>query len=385
MNAKVLSPALRAYLFVHLYITVPKIFFNVLQLARKDQVLLIPCSAFNTLRKACRPTKFPALAAKLMLQINATEPLVYYVFKRLGYPLAPRRRLFVSTVVAVFCAALIHFKNFQNTSSAHGRQLLLDLTLLVAVRAADTAAASTLSYVGGGWWALVGDGALFVATSALIMYSWFYYPERLPTAYRNWITSAASMDDELVELLREVKHKRIAYGEKGRGEHLLQEFCERKNQSPERGSLLINQPLSCECVHAFVTPNCELHALYRFARGVCFAMKLYGSINLLMLVLRWNKPRFWRNALQALANAARSSCFLASFIALCWYGVCLGRTRLLPALFPHVPRTRWDDTVAVACGCVLCGFSCFVETPQRRKELALFVAPRAFSTLVSTE
>lgn len=133
----------------------------------------------------------------------------------------------------MFCAALIHFKNFQNTSSSHGRQLLLDLTLLVTVRAADTAAASTLSYVGGGWWALVGDGALFVATSALIMYSWFYYPKRLPTAYRNWITSAASMNDELVELLREVKHKRIAYGEKGRGEHLLQEFCECKTSRPK--------------------------------------------------------------------------------------------------------------------------------------------------------
>ena len=41
--------------------------------------------------------------------------------------------------------------------------------------------------------------------------------------------------------------------------------------------------------------------------------------------------------------------------------------------------------MAVACGCVLCGFSCFLETPQRRKELALFVAPHAFSKLVSTE
>lgn len=385
LQGKVLSPAFKAFIFAYLYISIPRIFFNVLRLVKKRRHKEIPLSVFNTLRSACRPTKFPALAAKLMLQINATEPLIYRAFHLLRYPLNPRRRLFLSTLLAAFFSALTHFKSFQNPDSIYSRQISLDLTLLVVTRAVDTVVASSFKKVGGDKYALIGDGALFIVSSALIMYSWFYQPSRLPTAYRNWITSAASMDDEFVTLLRDVKNKKVVYGERGPGEHLLEGFCKRYNQPVEKGSLYLNQPLSCECVHAFVTPNCELHALWRFCRGFNFSMKLYGSINFVMVLLNRRKPNFGKNLLLAIINACRSSCFLGSFIALCWYGVCLGRTRLLPRLFPGVPMTRWDDTIAVACGCALCGFSCFVDTPRRRKELALFVAPRAVGTLVSSE
>ncbi|WPK23956.1 hypothetical protein PUMCH_001206 [Australozyma saopauloensis] len=385
LNGKVVNPALKAFAFAYIYVVAPKIFFKVLKLAKKRELSKGLPAAIATLRNALKPSKFPALAAKLMLQINATEPLIYLFFKRLGYLHKPRRRLFVSTLVAAFLAALMHFPSFQNPGSIHGRQISLDLTLLVATRALDTVVSSALSRAGGSRYASLGDGALFIVSSALIMYSWFYHPERLPPAYRNWITSAASMDDEFISLLRDVKNKKVAYGEKGPGEYLLKDFCERNNQPAEKGSLYLNQPLSCECVHAFLTKNCELHALWRFARGFTFAIKLYGSVNFVMLLLSKDKKNFARKLLRASLNAARSSCFLGTFIALCWYGVCLGRNRILPRLFPKVPRTRWDDTIAAACGCALCGFSCFIDTPQRRKELALFVAPRAVGTVISSE
>lgn len=383
LNGKVVTPALRAFIFAYLYVTVPKVFFNVLRLAKKGRSSEIPKSVLNTCKSACKPTKFPALAGKLMLQINATEPLIYLALKRLKYPALPRRRLFLSTLVAAFCAAVLHFKSFQNRTHVYGRQISLDLTLLVATRAIDTIISSRFLRAGANTWNLLGDGALFIVSSSLIMFSWFYNPERLPPAYRNWITSAASMDDEFVSLLRDVRNKKVVYGEKGPGEHMLLEFCKRNNQPAEKGSLYINQPLSCECVHAFVTSNCELHALWRFARGFMFSMKLYGSINLVMLLISKRKGSFWKKFTRAFFSAVRSSSFLGSFIALSWYGVCLGRNRLLPRIFPNVPPTRWDDTIAVACGCFLSGFSCFVDTPQRRKELALFVAPRAMGTLVS--
>lgn len=385
LQGRVVSPAFKAFIFAYLYISVPRIFFNVIRLVKKRRYNEIPPSIVNTLKSACKPTKFPALAAKLMLQINTTEPLIYRIIGVFNSPINPRRRLFLSTLMAAFCSALIHFKKFQNPDSVHSRQISLDLTLLVATRAVDAIVASSLKKIGGDKYALIGDGALFIASSTLIMYSWFYQPSRLPTAYRNWITSAASMDDEFVTLLREVKAKTVKYGERGPGEHLLQEFCKRNNQPAEKGSLYLNKPLSCECVHAFVTPNCELHALWRFARGFTFSMKLYGSINLVMLLFNRRRSNLSKNLIRAIVNACRSSCFLGSFIALCWYGVCLGRTRLLPRLFPNVPLTRWDDTIAVTCGCILCGFSCFVDSPQRRKELALFVAPRAVGTLIPPE
>lgn len=384
LNVKVLSPAFRAFLFAYLYVTIPKSFFAILRLVKKHRVNEIPATVLSTFKSGCKPYKFPALAAKLMLQINITEPIIYWTLKFLPFVSKRRRRLFLSTLIASFSAAVIHFRGFQNRSHEYGRQIALDLTLLVATRAFDTIVSFAFLGTGTRKWDFIGDGALFVTSSALIMYSWFYHPERLPPAYRNWITSAASMDNELVSLLRDVKNKQIVYGERGPGEVVLKSYCERMNQSPEKGSLFLNKPLSCECIHAFVTSNCELHALWRFCRGFLFSIKLYGSINLLMLLLSGRKGISLKKFFRHLVSSMRSSAFLGSFIALCWYGVCLGRNRLLPRLFPNVPKTRWDDTIAVMFGCVLSGFSCFVEKPQRRKELALFVTPRAVGTLVST-
>lgn len=289
---------------------------------------------------------------------------------------------------------------------AYGRHHLLDLTLLVATRAADTVVAlggarvvaraakalaargraarmvgrATAAALASG----VGDGALFVALSYLVMYAWFYYPERLPPAYRRWITLAAAMDDEMVEMLRLIKHGTLVYGEDGPKARLLEQYCRRYGQDPARGLTVANVPLECEVVHAFHGRSCEAHAAWRFARGFRFALKLYGTLNLAMLVVRGRRP--WGAAVvRAVRLTVRSALFLGAFIALCWYGVCLARTRVFPRMFPAVPKHHWDDTAGVASGLLLCGLSCFVETPQRRKELALFVAPRAVGTLVLTE
>ena len=65
-----------------------------------------------------------------------------------------------------------------------------------------------------------------------------------------------------------------------------------------------------------------------------------------------------RGVLAILLGAARSSAFLASFIAAVYAGVCLGRTRLLPKLFPRQPQQTWDAGVSPMLGCMLCGFRC---------------------------
>ena len=83
-------------------------------------------------------------------------------------------------------------------------------------------------------------------------------------------------------------------------------------------------------------------------------------------------------------STLRSLTFLGVFIGFYWYGLCTTR-RLLPLLFPNIPATRWDNTVVPFGGAASCGFSCFIENAQRRKELSLFVAPRALGTLVSSE
>ena len=91
------------------------------------------------------------------------------------------------------------------------------------------------------------------------------------------------------------------------------------------------------------------------------------------------------SSIRAIKSSIRSASFLGAFIGFYWYAVCLARTRLLPKLFPKIPRVRFDDTICAASGAFMCGFSSFIETPQRRKELALFVAPRGLGTLVPLE
>lgn len=385
INTRVVSLALRAYVFAYLYIILPKVFSTIVRYCRQQNYSAILPRIWKLLRSGVKGGKFPALAGQLLLRINIMEPLFFLFFKKTGVFRSTRANLAISTFFASFVASLTTFPRFQKHVSSYNRHNSLDLTLLIATRAVDTALSSALLGVGGGSYAAFGDGALFVISSALIMYSWFFFPERLPPAYRNWITLAANMDDDIVKLLKLVKEKKVIYGQHGEADEMMENYCKRYNRDPAEGLLVTNIPLLCEVVHAFKTPNCELHALWRFVRGFQFAFKLYGGLNLFMLLIPRKNSTFANRLWRSLQLSVRSSCFLATYIAFTWYGVCLARTRLLPKLFPNVPRERWDDTICVASGAFLSGFSCFVDTPQRRKELALFVAPRAVGTLVSAE
>jgi hypothetical protein len=41
-----------------------------------------------------------------------------------------------------------------------------------------------------------------------------------------------------------------------------------------------------------------------------------------------------------------------------------------------------DGGICVGTGCLLCGWSILIETASRRKDIALFVAPRAMATVL---
>jgi hypothetical protein len=86
----------------------------------------------------------------------------------------------------------------------------------------------------------------------------------------------------------------------------------------------------------------------------------------------------------AFLSASRSSAFLGTFIALFYYGVCLARTRLGPHLIGKDVKSaqKIDGGICVGTGCALCGWSVLLETTGRRKDMALFVAPRALATVV---
>jgi hypothetical protein len=139
-------------------------------------------------------------------------------------------------------------------------------------------------------------------------------------------------------------------------------------------------PFPCEMVHMGSGENCEYHAARRFLKGFLMAFGMYGPINFALQLSRPSKKGFKR----AILSSMRSSTFLGAFIALFYYGVCLARTRIGPQIIGKDTHARQiiDSWVCIGSGCMLCGWSIVLETPGRRKDIALFVAPRALATLL---
>lgn len=381
-NLKVLRPSLKAFIFAYVYVTLPKVISHIISGIKSHDYRQIVPRISKCLARALHPYKFPAFLALLIAIINILEPIVARALVVLpGLTSTQTQVVFLATLISSFIASSISFKRFQQHILGYGRFLSLDLTLLVVSRAIDTTLSSSLGAILPPILQKFGDGLLFIASCTPIMYSWFFRPHALPPAYRKWITSAANMDEEFISMLKGLHDGTIEYG---KSTDKLDIYCQRYGKDTEVGDIGKTIPLLCETVHAFKTPNCELHALWRFFRGFKFAFKLYGTINTVMLIFP-KKIKMYTRILRAIQSTIRSSCFLATFIMLDWYGVCLVRTRLGPKLFPNVPKERWDKTIGPAVGSFLSGFSGFVESAQRRKELALFVFPRAIGTFVPTE
>lgn len=263
----------------------------------------------------------------------------------------------------------------------------LDFTLLISVRAME-------SLIGKVWRQyqqprlrqnsptsnvlLIGrlaDPAVFVISAGIVMWTWFYYPKRLPRAYQKWIGEAASVDERLVQTLRKCRNGEFIYGKDTGQAQLLQRMCTDYNWPLAWGDPTITIPVPCEMVHMGTGPSCHYHALSRFWRAFKFSMIMYLPIQ---LILKMRKPST-EALINSIREAARSSAFLGSFISLFYYSVCLSRTVLGPRLFSYKTITpqMWDSGICVGAGCVACGMSIFLEKPRRRPELAFFVAPRA--------
>ncbi|KAJ5780161.1 hypothetical protein N7457_005321 [Penicillium paradoxum] len=269
----------------------------------------------------------------------------------------------------------------------------MDLTIFMVTRAVDAAACFAWSR----WsrrrraqnrWTLVEslvpsstDATVFAMSSAIVMWAWFYLPERLPNTYEKWIGQAAQVDSRLIEALRRARRGIFVYGKDTGQASLLQSMCKDYNWPEVWGDPAKVSPIPCEMVHMGCGPNCEKHALYRFFKTFKFACATYIP---LQIAFRLSGMKSATALRRALTDAAQSSAFLASFVSLFYYGVCLARTRLGPKIFDlkTVTPMMWDSGLCVGAGCFMCGWSVLVEKARKRQELALFVAPRAAATVL---
>ena len=226
----------------------------------------------------------------------------------------------------------------------------------------------------------IADPAIFAFSAAVIMWSWFYSPTRLPRTYNSWISKAAAIDTRLISALRLARQGDFVYGQETGQAPLLKPLCEKLNLPLEWADPAKTIPIPCEMVHTGVGPSCELHALSRFLRSWLFAMEMYLPLQLL---LRLRNPSL-QSFVTGLKGAARSSAFLGAFVSFFYYGVCLSRTRIGPKIFSHntITPQMWDSGLCVLAGCLACGWSILLEKRSRRQEIAFFVVPRALATLL---
>lgn len=278
----------------------------------------------------------------------------------------------------------------------------MDLSLFALTRAADVVvgelwARRRARRVAAGKWTAIetltsrlADPFVFSLTTGIVMWAFIYHPTRLPRAYNRWIGSAAMVDDRLLEALRLVRRGDIVYGKDTGHAALLEARCREYDLPQSWGNPALTVPYPCELTHMGCGSSCEAHAAARLLRAWRWAMATYLPLSL-MLVLRRPHAVHPRTLLRALLGAARSSAFLGALVALFYYGVCLGRTRIGPRLLaflssaastPVARAQRLDGGLCVAAGCALCGWSILLEAPGRRKDMGLFVAPRALAVLL---
>ncbi len=139
--------------------------------------------------------------------------------------------------------------------------------------------------------------------------------------------------------------------------------------------------LPCEVVHCGVGgASCFANAGLRWYRGWKASMAIYVPVHLLPRLL-FGPQQFVKKPVESLTKvvtgAARSAAFLATYISSIWFMVCVGRSLLLPRLFPDVSHNYWDAGLGPIMGSWACGFSVFIEERRKRAEMALYVAPRA--------
>lgn len=228
----------------------------------------------------------------------------------------------------------------------------------------------------------LADPGLFATAAAIIMWSWFYAPERLPKQYNQWISQVAGIDQRLINALRMCRRGELVYGSPETQDADLPSLCQELDLPQIWGDPSKTVPIPCELYHCGAGKSCEAHAGKRFLRTFRLAMRIYLPLQLIGLFRQSSLSR--QRVTNFLKDAARSSSFLAAFVGLFYYSVCLARTRLGPVLISKkkVTPQMWDSGLCVLAGCLACGWSIMLEKAGRRQEIAFFVAPRALATVL---
>lgn len=434
LSVNVLKPPLRAYTLGYISVTGPRLLGFLRAIRRKDLTVQEKLSILSTILKtSTQLNRFPTAVAIIIGGATTLPRLVRTILQwlllvqgrtrhtKLSNTFASRLTLICSFLSSWLAFSLLNRdegwvrKRAESRTTAslgtsefhppnqhhlpppsyhpHYAGKTMDFTLFALCRALDVAAITAWNRSRSKSWhperrapaianavRKLADPGIFATSAAIIMWSWFYSPHRLPRAYNNWISKIADIDQRLIQALRLARQGDFVYGHDTGQAPLLEPLCKELGLPEVFADPSKTIPIPCELYHSGTGASCELHAATRFWRSWKFAFELYLPLQILARIRNFKLDVI----VEALKAAARSSSFLAAFVSLFYYSVCLARTRLGPKLLSQktVTPQMWDSGLCVLAGCLACGWSILLEKPGRRQEIAFFVAPRALATVL---
>ncbi|KIK28547.1 hypothetical protein PISMIDRAFT_36903, partial [Pisolithus microcarpus 441] len=249
------------------------------------------------------------------------------------------------------------------------------------------------------------DGFLFWASSARIMWCFFYEPQR--------IDRLARVDWRLLELLRAVRQGNWSYI-RGSDQHKVASSLAsdlgyptswgNPKLLPACGGQTANRAwtalgvsgrdgvggLPCQLVHGRAAAwlglddSCVANAIFRAAYALIEAFAIYLPVYFTPLLLTRPRSILSPNCfLPRIASAIRSAAFLSAFISSYWFTVCITRTLVLARLLPDISHDTWDGPYGCTfSGALVCGTSILIESAKRRGDMALYVLPKSLKASI---
>lgn len=383
-----LWPAKKAFVVAFAYISITRLIGDLSRSYSKHESIIQALYRIKrSLIRNLQSDKLPQFCSKLVFLYPVFQVALSKLFARASF----RQKKHTVIFLSAFLSAYTSYTDYTRRVEKQGpTQEIVDsrldnisneLTTLVLARAIDSVIRGPLTKSRRGR-NTIYDSTQFTVSCFIIMFSWFYYPHNMQNKYRLWITKMANMDNDLVTALRLLRNKKLVYGVTGKYTTLLEDTAQKIGLARECGNTNKSIPLPCNLVHANTFDSCEIHALWRFWRGMKSAMLIYLPLNTILALkqINYRKRRTKSDVMTSqltiifniILKSLRSSTFLAAFIALNWYSVCLVRSRIGPKLFPNATAQEIEDTWGPAFGSLMCGLSIFLEEKQRRPELSLF-------------
>ncbi|EIE89776.1 hypothetical protein RO3G_14487 [Rhizopus delemar RA 99-880] len=225
-----------------------------------------------------------------------------------------------------------------------------------------------------------GDALLFAITCAQVLYAYTMRPDTLPPDFYSFMVKTARCPKESLLL----NHENVR-GFPVTPQHAI-ESIRHLRPTPHALKTLSQLPLDapaipCEALHPWLD-DCHLTAVERFIKVFKSFLPIYGTLHFVpMFLLRTQHLR--KDPLTMLSKTTkatlRSGAFLATFVTLYQYQICMHRQLLKTGLLGRLNSKYLYG---------LAGFFCsypaiFIEDKKRRSELALYVLPKAVQSFYS--